>query len=219
MSKILISVGKLDKNAHIYADIIERCGAQPITAYASEYLDEYDGLLLAGGIDVNPKHYGEENVSALNIDDMRDAAELKLIKAFIDARKPIMGICRGMQILNVYFGGTLIQDLPCAIKHKQGVFHPVNTTTDNFISQLFGRSFIVNSYHHQAVKHLADCLITDLESNDGVLEGYHHKDLPIFALQCHPERMTGDSEQAKEAKSAGTPDAKPIFEYFLSLCK
>ncbi len=220
MAKILISVGKTDKNAWIYTDAIEKSGGEATTAYMHEYADCYDGLLLAGGVDVNPALYGEQNVSAVNIDDARDAAEFKLIKAFTEARKPVMGICRGSQILNVYFGGSLVQDLPYAIIHKDGVFHSVSANEGSIASAVFGKNFIVNSYHHQAVKRLADCFIPEIKAeNGGLIEGYRHKELPVFALQCHPERMTGDSEQAKAAKAAGAPDARPLFEYFVSLCQ
>lgn len=95
---------------------------------AEEYADLADGLLLSGGKDVEPKLYGQEKMFDFVITDpQRDDLEYKIIKAFVDRRKPIWGICRGIQILNVYFGGTLTQDIPTQLggDHSKGVCHQV----------------------------------------------------------------------------------------------
>ena len=119
-----------------YAENIRRAGGIPILAVnndcAEEYADLADGLLLSGGKDVEPKLYGQEKMFDFVITDpQRDDLEYKIIKAFVDRRKPIWGICRGIQILNVYFGGTLTQDIPTQLggDHSKGVCHQVTLTT------------------------------------------------------------------------------------------
>ena len=137
-----------------YAENIRRAGGIPILAVnndcAEEYADLADGLLLSGGKDVEPKLYGQEKMFDFVITDLqRDDLEYKIIKAFVDRKKPIWGICRGIQILNVYFGGTLTQDIPTQLggDHSKGVCHPVRIKSDSILGNLYGESMEVNSYH------------------------------------------------------------------------
>ena len=146
-----------------YAENIRRAGGIPILAVnndcAEEYADLADGLLLSGGKDVEPKLYGQEKMFDFVITDpQRDDLEYKIIKAFVDRKKPIWGICRGIQILNVYFGGTLTQDIPTQLggDHSKGVCHPVRIKSDSILGNLYGESMEVNSYHHQALDKLGD---------------------------------------------------------------
>ena len=140
-----------------YADNIRRVGGIPLLAVnngcAEEYADLADGLLLSGGKDVAPALYGEElKYDFVITDPLRDDLEWKLIKAFVDRKKPIFGICRGVQVLNAYFGGTLYQDIPDELggEHAKGVCHPVTLKKDSILGRLFGESLEINSYHHQA---------------------------------------------------------------------
>ena len=142
-----------------YADNIRRVGGIPLLAVnndcAEEYADLADGLLLSGGKDVAPALYGEElKYDFVITDPLRDDLEWKLIKAFVDRKKPIFGICRGVQVLNAYFGGTLYQDIPDELggEHAKGVCHPVTLKKDSILGRLFGESLEINSYHHQAFK-------------------------------------------------------------------
>ena len=101
--------------------------------------------------------YGEElKYDFVITDPLRDDLEWKLIKAFVDRKKPIFGICRGVQVLNAYFGGTLYQDIPDELggEHAKGVCHPVTLKKDSILGRLFGESLEINSYHHQALKDL-----------------------------------------------------------------
>ena len=130
-----------------YAENIRRAGGIPILAVnndcAEEYADLADGLLLSGGKDVDPKLYGQEKMFDFVITDpQRDDLEYKIIKAFVDRKKPIWGICRGIQILNVYFGGTLTQDIPTQLggDHSKGVCHPVTIKKDSILGNLYGES-------------------------------------------------------------------------------
>ena len=204
-----------------YAENIRRAGGIPILAVnndcAEEYADLADGLLLSGGKDVEPKLYGQEKMFDFVITDpQRDDLEYKIIKAFVDRKKPIWGICRGIQILNVYFGGTLTQDIPTQLggDHSKGVCHPVRIKSDSILGNLYGESMEVNSYHHQALDKLGDGFqaIAWGESNGHTFtEAIQHESLPIWSVQWHPERMTGPVTNPKECV-----DFLPMFEYFVT---
>ncbi len=150
----------------------------------------FDGLLLLGGGDIDPALFGERVVNdTVKADVARDRLEIALIQQFAAAGKPIFGICRGIQILNVALGGTLVQDLPAqrGIDHSNGRLHDVSTLTGSRTNALWGPRFTVNSYHHQAVGRLAPGLMATAVSEDGVIEAVEHKQLPLLAVQWHPE--------------------------------
>lgn len=207
-----------------YAENVKRAGGIPILAVnndcAEEYADLADGLLLSGGKDVATDFYGEEQKYDFVITDpQRDDLEWKLIKAFIDRKKPIFGICRGIQVLNVYFGGTLYQDIPDQLggDHAKGVCHPLTMKKDSILGGLFGESMEVNSYHHQCLKKLGEGLIGTAWSDANghtIVEAIEHETLPIWSVQWHPERMTGPVTNPKDCV-----DSLPIFQYFVNQCK
>lgn len=177
-----------------------------------------DGLLLPGGGDIDPKYYGEDMAGSDKPDRELDKAQWDVLDAFVKAKKPVLGICRGMQLINVYFGGSLYQDLKTKETHsrKNGVdsVHSVKSIVKgNLFENLYGRGFYVNSAHHQGVKKLGEGLVSVLEAEDGVCEALLHKDLPIAATQFHPERMS--YKQRRDDTVAG----EGIFEYFKALLK
>ena len=177
-----------------------------------------DGLLLPGGGDMDPKYYGEEMNGSDEPDRKLDKAQWDVLDAFVKEKKPVLGICRGMQLINVYFGGSLYQDLKTKDTHsrKNGVdsVHSVKSIVeDNLFENLYGNEFFVNSAHHQGVKKLGGGLISVLEANDRVCEALLHKDLPIVATQFHPERMSYEQRRSDTVAGEG------IFEYFYSLLK
>lgn len=209
-AKILIS-GRQKLEA--YADAVESLGAVAVAEYLPKDDGSYDALMLAGGNDIDPAIYGEEINGAVNIDEDRDECDLALIESFISSGKPIMGICRGYQLLNAYFGGTLCQHIPTTEIHTSTdtlvKTHTV-TAEGGICRALYGGSFVVNSYHHQAIERLGDGLVVTA-SADGMIEAIEHKTLKIFGVQWHPERMIDNPE--------GSPlsDGKLLFEYFLKL--
>lgn len=159
-----------------------------------------DGLLLSGGYDVNPLLYGEEPTEKQEfIYPEIDEHDIKLIKAAYKMNKPILGICRGIQILNVAFGGTLYQDLShiedCFIKHSQNskrnmAGHTVEILKKSKLNEILGDSIQTNSFHHQAVKDIAPDFIADAWSKDGVIEGIEMQGEGfILGVQWHPEGM------------------------------
>ncbi len=204
-----------------YAESLNELGARVLgitdsdETAAHELCELADGLLLTGGADVEPARYGEETMPECGKPDLwRDKTELAYAKAFIAAKKPIMGICRGMQVLNVALGGTLYQDISAQIgfEHPSGVTHEAVAREGSDLERLFGKRFIINSYHHQAVKELGSGLVADavFADDERVVEAMHHTGLPIAAYQWHPERMRGQERLTKEG-----PDMDALFRLFL----
>ena len=217
--KILISADREKPYPVDYMIALWIAGARhavPIYAPSPAMVLTYDGLLLSGGDDVNPACYDEENTASEGIDPKRDAAELALVGAFLRAGKPIFGICRGQQLLNVAFGGTLIQDLPEGIRQPSDTYHKTKALPGTLIARYFGEEMCTNHYHHQAVDRVGKGLRATQYSKDGaVIEALEHESLPIFSVQWHPERMTGNWTGRQE----GVPDSRVLFAYFVRLCE
>ena len=132
------------------------------------------------------------------------------------AGKPILGICRGHQILNVYFGGSLHQDIPEVAFHRrkgEDMTHKVSARADSVLGRLYGESFEVNSVHHQAVKALGEGFRVTADWQGQYAEAIEHCELPVFSVQWHPERI------CFERKKEGLADGGEIFNYFIDLCK
>lgn len=176
--------------------------------------DRLAGILLAGGVDMDPGTFGEPPHPSLGrIDPDRDAVELALARWSIDEKKPILGLCRGHQVLNVALGGTLWQDIesqvPGAIKHdyfptagyaRDFKAHPVAVVPGSRLEAAFGEPAIqVNSMHHQAVKELAAPLLASGRSPDGLIEAFESgSDHFLVGVQWHPE-MFERSDQGTRA--------------------
>lgn len=200
-----------------YVNALTACGAEAVLSMDLSEADSCDGLVLPGGADINPKLYNQENTASEGIDDDRDRDEILLIHRFMAAGKPILGTCRGHQILNVALGGSMIQHIPVAPAHlrREDGTDNVNTVTalHPFIGELYGESFAVNSSHHQAVDRLGKGLIPTCISSDGIVEGFIHENGKIIGVQFHPERM------AFGLRRADTVDGEPVFRAFLALTK
>lgn len=168
---------------------------------APDYISMVEGLLVPGGEDVTPFLYGQDPCAKVTISYQdKDQFEIALIKEAIKQNKPIFGICRGQQIINVALGGTLIQDIPSclpdAVCHKQdGVaktepIHRVYLEKDEYLEVLFGhREIDANSLHHQSIDRLADGLKVAARTADGIIEGIESEDGRIFGVQWHPELL------------------------------
>lgn len=153
-----------------------------------DLLNVCDGFLVTGGTDIDPSYYNEENDGlSLNVDKRLDEVDKAMINHAVENKKPLLGICRGHQALNVFLGGSLHQDLDSLNEvHKRiQEDHFVNTTSHKMFN--WDKIINVNSYHHQAIKDLADNLEVVATHNDGTIEMVVHKSLPIFAVQWHPE--------------------------------
>ena len=169
--KILLAA---NLNKDNYKNAVEACGAEADAVYLPDKFDGYDGLILCGGSDINPAIYGQEINGSVKIDYERDKAEIAALEYFLKEGKPILGICRGCQLLNAYFGGTLIQDIgeKVPVHRNKPVYriHGVKTARDGIMKQLYGQSFTVNSCHHQALDKIADGFHVTLVSDDGIVE-------------------------------------------------
>jgi putative glutamine amidotransferase len=169
---------------------------------AAEILDNCDGLLLSGGTDVDPKVFGETPHQALGrVDAPRDPFEITLVCEAVRRDMPVLGICRGLQVLNVALGGTLIQDIPSdvedALVHETGddrlvIGHEVLIEAGSRLADLLSSTRMgVNSFHHQAVKALGQGLVqTAVSPDDGIVEGLEMPDRSfVVAVQWHPENF------------------------------
>lgn len=172
-------IGFLDENASE--------GNIPIAS-----LQSFDALLLPGGADIDPALFHQPLKGARNIDRTTDLRQLQTLDAFVKAGKPVLGICKGMQIINIYFGGTLIQHIRTAAAHQADegdLIHQTWTAKNSFLYEVYGSRFITNSAHHQAVGRLGRGLHIIQETTDHVPEALIHDSLPVVAVQWHPERM------------------------------
>ena len=186
--------------------------------------EDFDGILFAGGEDVDPAFYDEaRKFSSVVTDHSRDEFELALLRAAREHGVPVLGICRGMQMINVGFGGSLFQDLKLEpygetgphVEHKQTgsrseATHTVTLTEpDSLLGTAFHGSCRVNSLHHQAVRRVGRGLKVTAYSEDGLVEAVEDAgDYPfLVAVQWHPEEMADQPEQRK------------LFEAFLAKCR
>jgi len=189
-----------------------------------DYVSALDGLILQGGADVSPESYGEQpERPEWSGDRMRDLFEIELVWEFVIQHKPVLGICRGAQLINVACGGTLYQDIfeqyPDAAQHRDdtlydGLHHAIEIVADSRLASLFPneRVYRVNSIHHQAIKTLGNDLTVEAHSlDDGVIEairwtgsGY------MFGCQWHPELQSGFPDLL---------DSSPIMHDFLAAAR
>lgn len=212
--RILLS-GKL--NPASYANAVNEAGGEADFHYLPPIDTGYDGLILCGGNDVDPKYYHEDLNGSVDIDEDRDSLEFALLKAYVEAGKPVMGICRGYQLINIFFGGTMYQHIPEAPIHTNGTdyycVHDVTADPDSIVGRLYGTEFSVNSAHHQTVKELGEGLRATAWWQDKYVEAIEHDSLPILGVQWHPEKM------CFALRRNDTVDGKEIFLHFLQLCK
>ena len=151
-----------------------------------------DALLLPGGGDMEPWRYGQSNTASRGLEPERDTAELMLLERFTAAGKPVLGICRGIQVINVFFGGTLCQDLPghSAVDGHDS-FHTVRTARSPLLA-VCGPLCRVNSAHHQSADAPGRGLRAVQWAEDGAVEAVCHDCLPVWGVQWHPERLPGE---------------------------
>lgn len=204
-----------------YGDAISAAGGVPVLSAeqnAEELAEVCDGLLLSGGDDIEPELFGETKLNAsVKLDPARTDNEYALIEAFRRREKPVFGICRGFQLLNVYYGGSLYQDMTV----QKGWFHMVphllhDITCDrnSILGELYGEQVQVNSTHHQGICKLGEGLRPTAWSENGqLIEAWEHEQEPVFGVQFHPERMTG------KYKWEEMHDFSGLFAYYIDFVK
>lgn len=203
-----------------YSEAVFNAGGMPVIApelCAEELSERCDALLLTGGSDIEPALYGEDLLNGtVESDPARTEFEIPLFNAFYKKQKPIMGICRGAQLMNTLLGGKLYQDLAeqCGYIHSNdSIRHFVYAEPGSILHELFGAQFKTNSLHHQAIKEAAPGLKITARSIEGIAEAYEHETLPIFATQFHPELLSGRYNDGR------TPDFAPLFARFVAMAR
>lgn len=184
--KLLLSLPKGSGENYIAA--FSHFGFRVNAGYLPEDL-KCDGLVLCGGGDINPEYFGQKNCGSGPSDKERDICEFSLFEHYYKSKKAVFGICRGMQLINVALGGTLIQHIKKGghLSKKGDLKHVVNNIDSTPASLLFGKRMKVNSAHHQACDKTGEGIFVMQKAADGITEGiYGNK---IIATQWHPERM------------------------------
>lgn len=208
-----------------YIQSVVDAGATPIiipittnSLVIDSQIDIIDGLILTGGYDVNPLRYGEEPKDKLGaVCNERDEFEFNLLKKATDKKIPILGICRGHQIINVFNGGSLYQDISYIkdshIKHIQScepnqLSHSISISKDTDLYKILGDDVLVNSYHHLAIKDIAPNFKIAAISKDGIIEAIESTtDEFIMGVQWHPELLTKKHKKMLD-----------LFKFFIKKC-
>ena len=197
-----IRAAEVDLHFVDYSRAVAVAGGLPVglsrDAPVDAIVERIDGLVLSGGADVDPARYGQDRSPACGtVEDERDAWELALVDVALTAGVPIFGICRGIQVLNVALGGTLIQHLgadtgdghPRFDVPRDKTVHSVKFEPGTLAAALYGTEVQVNSLHHQAVDELGKGLVASGRSPDGTVEALELPDSAVFAVQWHPEML------------------------------
>ncbi len=209
-----------------YARVVERAGGVPLILPLTmdqsgivKMMARVDGLIIPGGMDIDPGRYGQKpHASTKPAASELDAFQLALVHLCAEQKTPLLGICRGAQVINVALGGTLIQDIPCLVpestlRHMQKTLsfdtdHDVAFSPGSHLFELFGSSIRINSRHHQCIERPGKGLKVTAKAPDGVIEGAEHESLPIDLVQWHPELLM----QKDDAML-------PLFERFVHICR
>jgi putative glutamine amidotransferase len=197
----------------------------PKSLRIKHYVDVLDGLLLQGGADMSPRSYGETPINPLWAgDEIRDAYEIELFHEFVTQGKPVFGICRGHQVINVALGGSLYQDIatqcPDKGSHRDEVkydnhYHDLRILPDTWLARVYPgqETARINTIHHQAVKGLGEGLVVEAMSEpDGIVEAIRWEGHSfVVGVQWHPEFM--------DAKDPALIDSRPLLRAFLNACE
>lgn len=181
-----------------YASAIYAAGGLPLHLpfgiNCEDVVEAMDGLLLPGGADIEPRRYGDKPITNdFPPESIRDEFELELLRGAAELELPVLGICRGLQLIDVYAGGTLHQEVPTHMhldKLPETEIHLVEFAPGSALEEIYGSKRSVNSLHHQTVATIGDELMVTARAGDGTIEGLEHLSLPWMAVQWHPEMMT-----------------------------
>ena len=192
-----------------YARRVAEAGGLPVLLSLdtdpAQIVERLDGIVLPGGTDVSPALYGAEpDVDLLEPEPARDTHELALLDAAAGHGVPVLAICRGLQVVNVWRGGTLHQHVPthgCFEEPPDKLQHEVAVVPGSALAEVYGPSVMVNSLHHQTVDRIGEGLEVTAEAPDGTVEGLECSDAPVVAVQWHPELL---------------PEPDPIFPWFIT---
>lgn len=218
-----------NQNPSAYAEAVVRAGGLPLLIpvefpliHIQTILSQVDGLLISGGDDVDYQLYGgEAHPTIEGICKDRDQLEIELLKYAIQTKKPVLGICRGIQLINVALGGSLYTHIPDQFrtdlihstpeeKGRESLAHEVELDLNSKLGKIIGlKRFSVNSFHHQAIQTIAPDLMVTARSTDGLIEAVELAEEPfgVIGVQWHPECLLTIQSQLK------------LFEAFTAACK
>ena len=198
-----------------YRSALQQAGGKAVISSDLSDARQCDGLLLPGGGDIDPRRYGQEPISSPRLHPERETAEFSLLEQFFSQKKPILGICLGMQMLNVALGGTLHQQISDHEGSSEGKdsLHPTVIRPQSVLSQMYGIVAVVNSCHRQSVARLGSNLSAIQTAPDGTVEAIQHNSLPVLGVQWHPERLTG-----RFLRSDAT-DGQHIFHWLIQAAR
>ena len=208
----ITAVASFDEKMHsqrvTYAQAIWEAGGEaillpcnPDKSNCKQIVSMLDGLLAPGGHDIAPELYGGQVDEACGIYTLyEDDYDMELIKEAVSQKKPVFGICRGMQIINVLYGGTLYQDIPTQYSEEllhtrvtpdEENFHTVDIEKNSYLAKVLGvtEAVQVNTSHHQAVKDVAEGFVVTAKAPDGIIEAIENIDASVLCVQWHPERL------------------------------
>ena len=210
-----------------YVESVEKTGGVPVMLPVISNLEDaesqisgLDGIIISGGYDVDPLLYGEEPIRECGFTmNEIDVYYLAIVKAACKMQIPILGICKGAQVMNIAFGGTLYQDLgkqkPESIKHSQNAArykatHSITTVPGSFLCGALGEKSHVNSYHHQAIRDLGKGFVVTATAPDGIIEAIERIEGSFMCgVQFHPEMMTTFNDK----------DMTTLFKSFINKCQ
>lgn len=182
-----------------YENALRRLKFPCFTTLSPEEAVTASHLLLPGGGDITPAFFGQADHGSRKIDTELDILQMQALEAFLRQGRPVLGICKGLQLINVALGGTITQHIPTAENHRWNgrdqthyVYHSGLGRTD-FFYQLYGSGAPVNSAHHQAADKIGKDLFPVCRAGDNIIEGLQHISLPVIAVQWHPERLPDGS--------------------------
>ena len=187
---ILIGViGNNEAGAATTAAKVREMGVDAVIVTGGYDPSQYDGIIIPGGGDLDPSRYGQANTGSSNIDNALDDRQIDAVKRSAEAGKPILGICKGIQLVNVAFGGTLNQN----IGGHMGVWHSAHVVAGGWLSGVYSGSVSVLSYHHQSIRDLAPGFQVDMRAGDGTVEAISNSAKRVYGVQFHPEQMNNDT--------------------------
>lgn len=197
-----------------YVRYVQSMAAVPFVTLDIKEASDCDGLILPGGGDITPAFFGEENRGSRNIDTELDILQLEILDMALEKKLPVLGICKGIQLINVGLGGTIIQDIAtggCHAYDRGDKYHPSVISKGSWLHPLYGESLIINSAHHQALGKLGGGLhAVQFCPLDGCIEAVAHESLPVIGVQWHPERIDPEKSGA---------DGRKVLAYFASLIR
>lgn len=206
-----VGIAGRPKDTTRYEAFLTAMNVAHVTSLSIGDLSSCQAILFPGGGDITPEFFGESDNGSRNIDTELDLLQLRIFQYALEQNLPILGICKGMQLINVALGGTIEQDLETADYHTSedaDLYHPTIITPYSCLHALYGSEITVNSRHHQSVKKLGNQLLpVQWCPYDNCIEAIEHTRLPVFGVQWHPERLSPDKTNIS---------GLPLFSYFLS---